>query len=153
MKFNEVGKGTYAAVKFSDTTLDFLEELQNKLQLFDPVPRDKLHSTICFSRVKINYMPITEKMPIGTPAALGVFEHNNKRALVLILDSSYLNMRHEYAMILGATYDFPEYKPHITLSYDIGALKILDTALDKSKVLEMASEYVEDLDLDWSPKK
>ena len=44
------------------------------------------------------------------------------------------------------TYDYPEYIPHITLSYDIG-----DTILPKNvefpKFFRISSEYQEDLNL------
>ena len=153
-KFSTFNKGTYVAVKFSEKTLDMIQDLQKELRLLDPVPRDKLHSTICYSRKFVNYKPETNRKLIGYTKALDVFEHNGKRALVLLLDSDYLHSRHEYANALGATYDFPDYKPHVTLSYDLGAQSIDYTNFDVGgNQLEMAHEYVEDLDLGWSDKK
>lgn len=151
MKFSKSDVGTYAAVRFTEDTLDIIEDIQKVLNIFDPVPRNKIHSTICFSRVFVPFRPIEKEMDVGTTGKLTVFEHNGKRALVLLLDSPYLQERHEYAMALGATFDFPTYSPHITLSYDIGATEIPPVSVSGNP-LRSSTEYVEDLDLDWKPK-
>ncbi|UQS94226.1 hypothetical protein ABNavy71_157 [Acinetobacter phage AB-Navy71] len=152
MKFSEVGRGTYAAVKFNDKTLDALCDMQERLRLFDPTPRDKLHSTICYSRVHIPYKPMQNLGIIAYASGYEVFEtRDGKRALVLLLDSPYLQSRFDYAMALGATYDFPEYKPHITLAYDIGAMAVPE--LEFKIGIGATHEYVEDLDLDWTTEK
>lgn len=151
MKFSKLNVGTYAAVRFTEDTLDLIEDLQKVLNIFDPVPRDKIHSTICFSRVFVPYRPIEAKHFVGLTDKLTVFEHNGKRALVLLLDSGYLNERHNYAMALGATFDFPSYNPHITLSYDIGASEIPNINVSGIPLTSL-TEYVEDLDLEWKPK-
>lgn len=152
MKLSDVGKGTYAGAKFTDSTLDLIEEIQRSLNLFDPVPRDKLHTTICFSRVKVPFIPNIVERQIGNTGNLKVFKtQTGKRALVLAIESDYLHERFKYAMALGATYDFPDYQPHITLSYDIGVMEIPDKSFSGNPV-EISTEYVEDLDLDWKPK-
>jgi 2'-5' RNA ligase len=54
-----------------------------------------------------------------------------------------------------ATYDFPEYKPHITLSYDIGDLdeKNLPDIGKYVDEIGIDEEYGEDLDLNWAKNK
>ena len=49
------------------------------------------------------------------------------------------------------TYDFPEYIPHITLTYDAGDFDPSSYTGDLPEI-EYASEYVEDLVLDWTDK-
>lgn len=78
-----------------------------------------------------------------------MLKHNGKRALVLVLDSDYLHFRHNVGMALGATYDFPSYIPHITLSYDIKSLSFEKERIDLEVI--RSKEYVEELDLDWNP--
>ncbi|AEJ90208.1 RNA ligase [Acinetobacter phage ZZ1] len=151
MKFSQLDRGTYAAVKFSNDTLDALCDLQDKLKLFDATPRDKLHSTICYSRVFVPFKPMDNLGIIAYAKDFEIFEHNGKRALVLLLDSPYLHSRFAYAQALGATYDFPDYQPHITLAYDIGAMA--KPKLEFKISIGATHEYVEDLDLDWSPEK
>lgn len=153
MKFSEVGRGTYAAVKFNDKTLDALCDMQERLKLFDATPRDKMHATICYSRVPVPFKPMQNIDNIIAYAKdFEVFEtQSGARALVLLLDSPYLQSRFEYAMALGATYDFPDYRPHITLAYDIGAMA--KPELELKIGIGATHEYVEDLDLDWTPEK
>jgi hypothetical protein len=45
----------------------------------------------------------------------------------------------------GATYDFPDYKCHITLSYDIGDLTVDDLHKPDFPII-LDHEYKEDLD-------
>lgn len=152
MKLSQKGKGTYVGVRFDDETKNKVKEIQTQLNLFEPTPIDKLHSTICFSRVPVPYKPLSEACKIGSTTKFKVFKTaTGKRALVLLIDSDYLRDRHEYANVLGATYDFPDYQPHITLAYDIGARKIPDS-IEPFEV-GITHEYVEDLDLEWTPKK
>lgn len=150
MRFIESVKGTYAAVNFTDETLDLLVELQNKLKLPNPTPRDKLHCTILYSRVYVPFIPSDKEILLADSAWLEVFEtRDNYNALVLRFDSDHLQFRHMVGKALGATYDFPDYLPHVTLSYDIGSLKF-DLNNKFETKLVAAGEYVEDLDPDWT---
>lgn len=151
-KFSKANKGTYVGVRFDAATLDQVEKLQENLNLFERTPRDKLHATIVFSRVTIPYAVLEEPCNIGKTTKYKVFKTaSGKRALVLLIDSDYLRNRHEYGNILGATYDFPNYQPHITLSYDIGSMAIPKDA----PVFDVgiSHEYMQELDLEWTPKK
>ena len=48
MKTEDFAQGLYVAAKFSELTLDALENLQRTLKVPNPVPREKFHSTICY---------------------------------------------------------------------------------------------------------
>jgi patatin-like phospholipase/acyl hydrolase len=63
---------------------------------------------------------------------------------VLELDSPYLHGRFAEAMALGATYDFDEYIPHITLSYNAGDIDI-EALNHNSMDINLVEEYVESL--------
>ena len=61
--------------------------------------------------------------------------------------AEYMGQRHRLGIAVGATYDFDEYKPHITLSYDVGVLEFPDNEY----TLDLGfNEYKEDLEEDWS---
>ena len=153
IKFSDVGKGTYAAVTFTESSLDAIQDLQLNLGLLNPVPRDKLHSTITYSRVKIPYLPYLNEYYIANSGRLDIWDtQNGDRALVLKLDSESLKERHKYSRALGATYDFEEYLPHVTLSYNIGAQKINISDINIGPLFAK-NEYTEDLNLDWKPEK
>lgn len=147
MNFKEFGKGLYVAAKFSESTLDALENLQRELKIPNPVPRDKLHSTIVYSRVYVPYKVASGSFEIANSGSFTIFEtQDGSRALVLELESDYLTARHSYAKALGASYDFPDYRPHITMSYDVGPLSFTGT-FDIPIILDR--EYAEELNLDW----
>nr|7T26_A Chain A, Acb1 [Erwinia phage FBB1]7T27_A Chain A, Acb1 [Erwinia phage FBB1] len=142
--------GLYVAAKFSESTLDALEELQRSLKLPNPVPRDKLHTTIVYSRVNVPYKVASGSFEIADKGKLTVFEtQSGNRALVLEMDSDYLSARHSYAKALGASYDYPDYRPHITLSYNIG---VLNFSGEYKVPVVLDREYSEELDLEWSDK-
>lgn len=147
MKFTDFSTGLYVSAKFSELTLDALEKLQRNLKVPNPVPREKFHSTICYSRVNIPYQPASGSFEVATEGRLEVWKHGEHPILVLVLDSDYLCCRHAYARALGATHDFPDYTPHITLSYNVGPVSI-EGAVQIPVILDR--EHKEPLQLDWS---
>lgn len=74
--------------------------------------------------------------------------------LVLLIECEELHNRHEFLMKEhDASYDYPTYKPHITLSYDAGEVDLDKlTDLTSLKDLEITTEYGEDLKQNWSDK-
>jgi len=78
--------------------------------------------------------------------------------LVAALDSDYLRDKHQTTLDHGATYDFPEYIPHVTLSYNVGddlSEENLDKLTNKygGTVLKISKEYMQDLDPNWVEKR
>lgn len=144
-------EGLYVAAFFSDETNNLLAGYCSKNNIPNSVPAPSLHTTIVYSRVPVlGFEPNhTLEVPVNTTyAKLDVWETQaGPKCLVLHFFSPYLHIRFQEAMSLGATYDFDEYKPHVTLSYDIGDL-------DHTKLpaitfpLVIAGEYSESLDLD-----
>lgn len=153
MNLGDIDKGTYVSVKFSEDTLSAIDDFIGANKIPNAVPSDKIHCTVVYSRVKIPYVTQSIDSVVSTKATTKVFEtRDGKRALVLALDDAEeLSQRHKYASILGATYDFPDYIPHVTVSYDIGKIDF-----PEGKVVDInfrvVSESVEDLDLDWKDK-
>lgn len=146
MEFGDFTEGLYVAAKYSDITLDAIEKLQRDLKVPNPVPREKIHSTICYSRVKIPYTVSVGSFEVASTGHLEVWDHDTP-VLVLVLDSEYLRCRHMYARALGATHDFPDYTPHITLSYNVGPLTYKG---DVQIPVVLDREYKEPLKLDWA---
>lgn len=147
MKFKDFTTGLYVAAKFSESTLDEIENLQRELKIPNPVPRHKIHSTICYSRVDIPYVCSSGSFEVATSGELETWDTSDGKVLVLKLNSDYLTFRHNYARALGATHDFPDYTPHITLSYNIGPAHYKGEV--KCHVV-LDREYKEPLQLDWA---
>lgn len=137
--------GKYIAAKFDNATLDALEALQLQLNLYNPVPRDKLHTTICYSRVDIPWIEEEEPQDIGISVGLSQFGD----ALVLLLDSDYLHNRHSLCKELGASYDYPDYLPHVTLSYNAGFVDYSGVEIEPISLV-ITNEYSEPLDEEWA---
>lgn len=148
-------KGTYVGVRFSEKSLKTIKSLQKMYKIPDPTPADDIHATICYSRTPVDFIPKTNlSEKIDREVCFHVFNTGDgKRALVLKIKSDYLKKRHNDANELGASYDYPDYIPHITLSYDIGEKMFPTKKFKLESELEIISEYKEDLDLRWKPKK
>lgn len=80
---------------------------------------DDMHVTIAFSREPVDWFKVgtawQEKIEIaaGGPRQMESFGE----ARVLLIASSDLTWRHDEIIAAGATWDHPEYQPHITISY------------------------------------
>lgn len=90
-----------------------------KSQGFETV-LDDLHVTIIHSRTPVDWMvtgdPWTEtvEVPAGGARLVDVF---NGGAQVLLFASSSLKWRHKDFLDAGARSDYPEFQPHVTISY------------------------------------
>lgn len=136
-----MSNGTYVAVKFSADTLLRLESLQKSIKLSNPLPLEELHSTVCYSRNPIYVVPKVGNKIIAVHGFVENLKTKNGNAVILRLDSPYLVERHEQLKRLGATHDFPDYLPHISLSYDDEILNPFRLDI----LIEMTHEYVEEL--------
>lgn len=153
-------QGTYAGVSFSPDTIKKLIVLQERLKVPNPIAPDKFHSTLLYSRKLLpNYIPLGEIEPVATSDDV-IFEleiwpsdGGSKNLLVLKYDCAWLTERHETLMIEHeATWDFPDYSPHITLSYDVGDWLPEKYAIsfNNNKPIVITAEYEEALNLEWS---
>lgn len=156
-------KGSYAAVTFSKDTINRLVKFCNDNDIPNRLRSEKFHTTLLYSR---KYLPEYEAQgkldPVweGKPTEFAVWKTQPKkdggeptRCLVLTYDCKELTDRHDELMgEHEAEYDFDQYHAHITLSYDIGSMKLKglqDKIADIGKI-EIVNEYGEDLNLDWS---
>ena len=154
MLLNEIAKkkGTYAGVKFDKSTVDKLVKYMKAAGIPSPSSKDDLHTTLLYSRTECpDYEPDVNCQYIGTPSGFEKFG-DDKNTLVLAFDCPELAKRHsQLRKEHGATWDYPSYIPHITLSYDaadvdISKLPDISDFIDK---VVCSSEYKEDLNLDW----
>lgn len=113
------------------------------------LPADDLHVTIAFSRQPVDWMKMGEswqsevKLPAGGARLMDKFGEAN----VLLFVSSELSWRHEDMKRNGATWDHPEYQPHITISYEFdGDLSKVDPW--KGEII-LGPEIFEEVNEDW----
>lgn len=116
--------GLYACVKYDQATMDWIEQIGKKLRVPNLISQKDFHTTIQYSRADVPGYEVDGSMggKVANSGAIS-FEKFKKpgepSCLVMRFDSPVLQLRHDYGRLLGASYDFPVYKPHITLSYDV----------------------------------
>ena len=147
MKLEEVAakKGTYAGVRFSNETLENLAKYIEDNDI--PDPHRDFHCTLLFSRkVLPKYDPIEYNKPL-TGKCKGFELFNEGKALVLRFDCPELVKRHKELMDEHkATYDYDEYLPHVTLSYDASKVDVDELPKPKFPIV-ITKEYKEELTL------
>lgn len=83
---------------------------------------EDLHITVLYSKTPVDWFKMGDtwqeevEIPAGGPRAMEKFGD----ALVLLVASSHLSWRHEEMVRLGASHDYPDYQPHVTISYKSG---------------------------------
>jgi len=146
--------GTYAKLVPSSLAKDRICSVAAQINVDNVVGRRTLHTTVIYSRVQCN-PPIDEEtvsLPIvahGTHFEL--FDNaDGSKSLVLLLDSDELHELHHRLMDdHNATYDFPEYQPHITISYDYPHKTVPNEAvIEYLQNIEFDGFAVEELILD-----
>lgn len=163
MKLTEIRTtpdGTYAGARFSAASRDAVEQYITKHKIPNAPRMDSLHSTILYSRkylpdyvAKGPYDPAIKAQPVGFETWPSQPDESGhvKKCLVLTFDAPDLAARHESLMSQHeAEYDFDEYKPHVTFSYDIGDDVNPDRLPEFSEELELTEEYSEILNTDWA---
>lgn len=133
--------GSYMGIKFNIKTQQEIKNWCNEFKISNPVSGNNLHTTIMYSRKYVDVKSTKYMLSIDPKTySLDIFGNN---ILVLKYKSLFLKNKWKDLIKLGATYDFDEYKIHMTLSYkfygDIKKLKIPTFPL----ILE--EEYVEEL--------
>jgi len=146
-------KGSYAAVKFDQDTIHSITELQNDIGI-PALNGDDLHTTVMYST---KHIPEYEELGNIEPTWHGHFSHydifgDDNNVLVMVYTCPDLTSRWETLRSYGATWDYPDFYPHITLSYDASEFDV-DSLPPYNGPINITREYGEDLDLDWENDK
>lgn len=148
-------KGTYVAVKYSAAFSRSLRNQMKQLGVPNIIDIDKIHSTLIYSRVELNGFKPMGGMRLtfddNTVIPHTFKTSSGKTAFVLKLKPNWYILRHKQIMkeYPEATYDFDEYIPHITVSYDVGDWENPTGEIQLDSRIEIVQEYSEVLDLDW----
>jgi hypothetical protein len=156
MKLHEIKKvpdGTFVGSKLSNESKIKLYELVKKLNVPNPLEKEKYHVTVIYSKKYLPHLTSVgkyDKPIIAKTKNLAMYGEESE-CLVIELECPELKKRNkEITKIHGATSDYDEYKCHVTLSYDCEDFDIPTTSIKKLlPTIELTSEYVDDLDLNW----
>lgn len=147
----DASKGTYAAVRPTEHASHMLRTIMMKHNVLNAEPCDKLHVTLLYSRKHLpDYNPNPSLMFMATPEKFEIWPtKSGKNCLVLKMKSDMLVQRHKQLMAdHQATYDYPEYTPHISLSYDAGDIDVSKFNIEDLPMhLIFSYEYEESLDI------
>lgn len=151
-KLSNIRQGRYVAVKYNTETATQIQQIQQLRKVPFPVKPEKLHTTIHYSRKWFHWE--NSKQLEHSYDAIGTLKVWNTKygnTLVMLLSgpaADYMTQRHKVGRVLGAEYDFEEYIPHITLSYNVGSVQF--NTDEKIPLLLNFTEYDEPLDDDLS---
>ena len=142
--------GTYAAVKPTNIFSTILDSVAKSLDIPNIVDKNEFHSTLLYSRKSLPTLKLDSNLTYQAKIkSIEVWPNHDKKTnvLVIVLDCPELKDRHKYLMKkYNATYDYPEFKPHLTLSYDIGNFDYNKIKIGEfPETILLTNEYKEDL--------
>lgn len=115
-------------------------------------PED-MHVTIAYSKARVDWNapgPAAKTLLILPSLNRTVEVLGDKGAVVLKIQSSELHTRWQEFRQAGASWDYDDYRPHVTITYE-------HPAVDLSRVMpylgevRLGPERFQELDADWSP--
>lgn len=146
-------KGTYSSLNLSPSSSNNLFTWCQEHIKGDLTPKDQYHVTLVYSRKGI---PEAKNETIDLPLtvkAVGwdIFPtQDGDKCLVLRVESPELHKLHKlYREKYGATYDYDEYKPHVTVSYKFKGEEPREVP---DVTLEFDKHTFKGLDPDWKDK-
>ena len=123
------------------------------------LPASDMHVTILYSRTAVDPMKMGESwgndesggivVKAGGPRAL---ERFGEGALVLQFASWDISSRHADMIRAGGSHDWPEYLPHVTITYSVPDGLDVSAIRPYAGELRFGPEIFEPLDLDWKSK-
>jgi phage-related protein (TIGR01555 family) len=122
------------------------------------VPADELHVTVLYSRQPVDWLKMggdswnsDDKGQLRVPpgGARIVEPLGDKGAIVLLFNSSSLSWRHEEMIRNGASHDFDEYQPHVTITYAGSDVDLEGLEPYRGELL-FGPEIFEEVDDGWS---
>jgi len=122
------------------------------------LPASDMHVTVLYSRSPVDWMKMGDNwsdngkggLTIPAGGARLVEPLGDKGAIVLLFASSSLSWRHEEMVRNGASHDYDEYQPHITITYSGDNVDLSKVEPYRGKI-EFGPEIFEELDTDWQP--
>lgn len=153
--FMDHSQGTYINLKLDDESKTKLFAFVKTLDIFSPLQPDTYHVTITYSRKPC---PDAEQYQFLLPVTCKAKEwklfdtQKGGKCLVLVLDSPELvQMHNDIKQAYGATHDYPDYHPHVTICYNYEKDNVPSILPDFH--LTFVESEVKGLDLDFVPGK
>lgn len=117
------------------------------------ISAEDMHVTIMYSRNPVDWMKMGDswqsKIEVGKggPRVTELFG-KSKDTVVLSFLSDELRWRHMHMVENGATWDWPDYQPHITVAYDFDGQG--DAIEPWTGEIQLSEEIFEEVNEDWA---
>ena len=159
MNFRDYAKhrnGTYVSMPLSYASKNELHNfITNELKLAETVDPSTFHITIIYSRTPVPSADKLEGFPTIEQADILGYElfptKNDGYCLVLRLKYRFAQFLNKVLTDEGATSDYAEYKPHVTLAYDILDMIDINTLPVPTFKLSFEPVKVEPLNEEYNP--
>jgi len=149
--------GTYAEILLDDASRAKLTALMDRLGVRNKIDPAKMHTTMIYSRKPCPTAMELDGIETTYPAWIKSLKtwptQQGTNCLVAeieayTLDELHQHMREKY----GATHDYPDFTPHVTLSYDCGdqQFEMPDDLTDDDRTVSYTRLHVKPLDPKWS---
>lgn len=158
-----VDAGKYIGIRFTPETKEKLKQIIDDEGVPHGLDMDDLHSTIAYSRKSnIPGYEVAGKFEEPEEAEIDDFtifpgQDEGNNCLVAKLKAPSFVEKHNKTMDHGASYDYDEYIPHVTLSYDAGEWNENDlkelTKKYKGTRLFADEEYENEIEDDFAKKR
>jgi 2'-5' RNA ligase len=117
-------EGTYVSMDLSDESRALLDNfVEMSLGLTERVDPSTYHITVIYSRTPVPTAEHIAGMSTDTTASVVGYEifptKNDGKCLVMRLKFTFAEFLNKRLTMEGATSDYAEYKPHLTLAYDM----------------------------------
>lgn len=153
-EISSTAQSTYCAIQFTEQSSQDIVDFASSHDVPNVIDVEKVHCTVLYSKKPISgFVALGDKVPQYEIAfsRYDVFRDrkSGNNSLVMVLDCDELIEHHtEYMDQYGASWDFPTYIPHITLSYDIGDFDVSKLPPYDGDIIA-DHEYAEPLDVEW----
>lgn len=147
--------GTYVGLRLLPQSAAVIRQFcrDNGIEIKMPEFEQRLHVTLIYSRKHFKMIPNTPVVHTARIVGFELFSNDagERRVLVANLDAKSVSARHSHIReMYGATHDYPDFRPHITLVYDWDPAKDFSKLIVPSDTIFLSDEYVEELKLHWS---
>ena len=145
----------YVAVRLSQSSKNKVELYLKENKIKNPITKDKMHVTVMYSTTIIDMKDALLDKKIKEyliPLKFNIWKtQDGANGLVVEMESEYLKKRHFYWKERNGKPLYPEFKVHLSLSYNVGDdfdLSALD--IDKFPIVDVVEEYAEPLNLNFA---
>ena len=148
--------GTYAAARLTEESKELLVAAMTRWEVPNQLSPTDFHITITYSTTPCpDIKPVDVKGQMLVPVGFELFGENHDTLVLLVENQLLSDLHEEHADKYGATSTHPEYRPHVTLSYDVGPDFEIPSSWDPSSIgnLELSEMYVEPLNKTRSDDK